>query len=49
MRDSVVLPQPGLADEAEHLALVDVEIDVVDGANRAADRARARRRAAGTP
>ena len=26
-----------LADEAEHLALVDLEIDVVDGANRAAD------------
>ena len=29
-RPTVVLPEPGLADQAVRLALVDVEVDVVD-------------------
>ena len=31
MRRVVVLPQPRRAEEAEELAVVDVEVDVVDG------------------
>ncbi len=49
MRASVDLPQPELADDAEHLALDDVEVDAGDGLQRrrlgeyaAADTERAR-------
>ena len=31
---SVVLPEPGLADEPEDLAAVEIEVDAVDGAHR---------------
>ena len=31
IRSVVVLPQPGRAEEAEELAVLDLEVDVVDG------------------